>query len=65
MNGSHYLPAISEATFPSAVVVVVAALFTPFKAFFKIFFGFIVARLFSAGPSFRVSERPGISLECR
>ena len=35
----HYLPAISEATFPSAVVVVVAAALTPFNAFLISFLG--------------------------
>jgi hypothetical protein len=61
MSHDTNLPAISEATFPSAVVVVVAALRTPRLNFLK-------NSLASTGepfawPAFRVSERPGISDE--
>lgn len=56
-------PTISDATFPNTVVVVVAAYRTPRTALFNSFLGFMVA-LLSAWPSFRVSERPGMLLEC-
>ncbi len=61
MSHDTNLPAISEATFPSAVVVVVATLRTPRLNFFKDRLGSTV-NLF-VWPAFRVSERPGVSDE--
>ena len=58
------LPAISDATFPSAVVVVVAAKRTPFRAFLKKSLGLtLIERLPSA--FLIVSDRPGMSRELR
>jgi hypothetical protein len=61
MSHDTNLPAISEATFPSAVVVVVATLRTPRLNFLK-------NRLASTDglfvwPALRVSERPSLSEE--
>jgi len=61
---STELPAISEATLPKAVVVVVAAIRTPFRASLKMR---LVSRAWGvdAWAAFRVSDRPRMSLELR
>lgn len=58
-----HVPAISEATFPRAVVVVVATFRTPLSAFFNILLGLTDAVL--TWEALSVSERPGISFELR
>lgn len=61
---SMHLPVISDATLPKAVVVVVAAYRTPFRAFLKNWAALTLDRFSFSVPSLRVSVRSGISLEC-
>jgi hypothetical protein len=60
-NFTPYLPAISDATFPNAVVVVVAAIRTPCLSFLNRRLGFTALPL--AVGSCMVSDRPGMSEE--
>ena len=57
-----YLPAISEATLPSAVVVVVATFRTPRLIFVKMCFGLTKPLSSDVGDSM---DLPGMSVECR
>lgn len=63
---SSDVPAISDATVPSTVVVVVAAERTPFSAFLNTLCGLKVDLRFGsvAPPSRSVSARHGMSVEC-
>lgn len=58
-----YLPVISDATLPKAVVVVVAAYRKPFSAFLKNRVALTLDRFSLTAPSRRVSVRLGMSLE--
>ena len=58
-----HLPVISDATFPKAVVVVVAAYWTPLRALLNNRVALALERLGPAPVSLRVSVRPGTSVE--